>query len=54
MTNEKHDEEKREKSANEMSDDELIKSVFPEHVVERLRHELHLDEDGEDEPDAKV
>ena len=53
MTNE-HKEEKREKSANEMIDEELIKSVFPEHVVERLRQELHLDDDDEEERDAEL
>lgn len=52
MTNE-HEEEKRKKSANEMSDEELIKSVFPEHVVERLRHELHLDDERDEERDAE-
>jgi len=38
---------KPEKSANEMTDDELIKSVFPPHVVERIRREHHLDEQTE-------
>ena len=31
------------KTANEMTDDQLIKSVFPPHVVERYRRELGLD-----------
>jgi len=51
MTSER--EEEKRKSANEMSDEELIKSVFPEHVVERLRHELHLDDEDEKERDAE-
>lgn len=40
---------KPEKSANEMTDDELIKSVFPPRIVERIRREHHLDDPDEEE-----
>lgn len=38
---------KPEKSANDMTDDELIKSVFPARVVEQIRREHHLDDPDE-------
>lgn len=44
--------DKRNKDANEMTDDELIKSVFPARVVERLRRELHLGERPERENES--
>jgi hypothetical protein len=53
MTNDHEQEEGRRKSANEMSDEELIRSVFPDEVVERIRHELHLDEENDEEHDAE-
>ncbi len=39
---------KRKKDANEMTDEELIQSVFPAHVVERIRREHGLDERTEE------
>lgn len=48
MTNEP---EKKPKDANEMTDEELIRSVYPPYVVERVRHELGLDEEEETEDD---
>jgi hypothetical protein len=43
---------KPEKPASEMNDDELIKTVFPPHVVERIRREHHLDEPVEEPREA--
>lgn len=39
---------KREKPVEEMTNEELIRSVFPAHVVERIRREHHLDEQAEE------
>ena len=39
---------KKPKDANEMTDEQLIKSVFPAHVVARVRRELGLDERAEE------
>ncbi len=40
---------KPEKSANDMTDEELITSVFPRHVVERIEREVLKKDEAEKE-----